>query len=200
MCSTPWFRTFPTLEGNRGRDIYFRWRCLPCGPREIETDTEARRIFLGADGPLPFADWDYRAGVSSGYSDDRSILRNGYYYRDGMVNALASGALNPFSLTKTPAGLAALEAINARGLPLYGGKFEVKQADFSASGPIMKLPGGMAMAAVGVDFRRETIASAACRPPARRAASSLLRPSMNRTRWMASAATSKPCMVSCCCL
>ncbi len=147
---------FPSLEGNRGRDIYFRWRCLPCGPREIETDTESRRFFLGADGPLPFADWDYRVGVSTGYSEDSSVLRNGYYYRDGMVNALATGALNPFSLTQTAAGLTALESINARGLPLYGGKFEVKQADTSVSGPVMKLPGGMAMAAVGVDLRRET--------------------------------------------
>jgi iron complex outermembrane receptor protein len=147
---------FPTLEGNRGRDIYFRWRCLPCGPREIETDTESRRFFLGADGPLPFADWDYRVGVSTGYSEDKSALRNGYYYRDGMVNILANGSLNPFTLTQTSAGLAALEGINARGLPLYGGKFEVKQADASASGPIMKLPGGTAMAAVGVDLRRET--------------------------------------------
>lgn len=148
--------TFPTLEGNRGRDIYFRWRCLACGPREIETNTESRRFFIGADGPLPIADWDYRAGLSTGYSEDRSILRNGYYYRDGMVNILANGSLNPFSLTQTASGLAALEGINARGLPLYGGKFEVKQADASASGPVMALPGGMAMAAVGVDLRRET--------------------------------------------
>jgi iron complex outermembrane receptor protein len=108
------------------------------------------------DGPLPFGGWDYRAGISTGHSEDKSTLRSGYYYRDGMINALVSGGLNPFSLTQTAQGLASLELAAARGLPLYGGKFEVKQADASASGPLFQLPGGDAMAAIGIDVRRET--------------------------------------------
>jgi iron complex outermembrane receptor protein len=38
---------------------------------------------------------------------------------------------------------------------LYGGRFTLTQTDFSASGSVFRLPAGDAMAAVGVDLRRE---------------------------------------------
>jgi iron complex outermembrane receptor protein len=74
----------------------------------------------------------------------------------GIVGLFNSGILNPFTLTQTAAALAALEAVSAEGTVLYGGKYEVYQADASVSGRLFALPGGDVQVALGVDYRRET--------------------------------------------
>ncbi len=156
--------------------ISYRWRCDACGPREYVTDTKTLRIALGAEGPL-FADWNYSAGASYARSESSSVLGSGYYYRGtntngsydtnapqvagapgtyGLVGVMNSGLINPFSLTQTAAGLAALQSVSARGATLYGGRYQVRQADASASGSLFHIWGGDVKMAVGVDFRRET--------------------------------------------
>ena len=155
------------LPAQRGAPLGYRWRCIECGPREIETKTDTQRLFVGVEGP--FMGWDYRAGVSQATSDSKSTLGGGYYYRGttatgaadgtyGLVQAMNSGLVNPFLLpgqTQSAAGLAALEQASARGVVLYGGKFTMQQVDASISGSVYKLPAGDAMAAVGVDLRTE---------------------------------------------
>jgi iron complex outermembrane receptor protein len=74
----------------------------------------------------------------------------------GIVGLFNSGILNPFSVSQTPEALAALDAVSARGVKLYGGKYETKQFDASVSGSLFRLPGGMAKVAAGVDYRRES--------------------------------------------
>ena len=74
----------------------------------------------------------------------------------GIVGVFNAGLINPFSLTQTTAGLAALQAVSARGARLYGGKYEVKQFDASVSGKLFALPGGMVQVAAGIDYRRES--------------------------------------------
>lgn len=159
------------------RPISGRWRCIACGPREYETTTTTFRAALGIEGPL-FSGWDYRAGASYAKSESSSLLGSGYYYRGtlangsfdplapqvagapagsrGLVGAINSGLLNPFSLTQSAAGIAALESISAEGTTLYGGQYEVKQFDASFSGPLFDVWGGTVQAAVGVDYRKET--------------------------------------------
>ena len=147
---------FPTIEENRGQGIAYRWRCMPCGNREIETEAETRRFLLGGEGS--FGTWDYKFGVSQATSDTRSTLQGGYYFNDKFVPLLRSGLLNPFVLpgqNQTPEALAALAAASANGTALYGGKYTSTQGDFTASGPIFKLPAGDVMAAVGIDLRQE---------------------------------------------
>ena len=95
------------------------------------------------------------AGAVSGAPDPRVPTAPGAT-RPGLVGVLNAGLLNPFSLTQTPAGLAALQSVSAFGAQLYGGKYQVKQADASISGSLFALPGGMVQVAVGVDYRRET--------------------------------------------
>ncbi len=147
---------FPALEANRGQPIAFRWRCMPCGPREIETETDTARFLLGADGPLPFLpDWEYRVGLNRATSKSSSTVGTGYHYWQKFADLINNGTLNPFSLTQTPAALQALDAISAKGVTLYDGKYVMTQADASVSGPLFKLPGGMAMAALGLDKRTE---------------------------------------------
>ena len=150
-------RVFPSIEKNRGLPMALRWRCMPCGPREIETESDTSRVLLAADGPL-VAGWDYRTGISQSTSKSGSVLGSGYYFSAPFVALINTGVLNPFALpgqAQSDAALAALEAASARGVKLYGGKFTLDEIDFTASGPIAKLPGGEAMAAVGVDFRSE---------------------------------------------
>jgi iron complex outermembrane recepter protein len=160
---------FPTLEARRGLPFAYRWRCIECGRREIETTTDTGRLFFGADGPIG-GGWDYRAGASYSFSESESTLGSGYYYRNtirdqsgnvianGIIDALNTGLINPFLLpgeSQSQAGRDALAAASAKGVTLYGGKFTVTQIDGSASGPVFKLPGGDAMAAVGIDLRTE---------------------------------------------
>ncbi len=94
-------------------------------------------------------------GAVSGGIDPRAPTAPGAT-RPGIVGLLNSGILNPFSLTQSEAALAGLEAISARGVTLYGGKYEVKQLDGSVSGSLFDLPGGTVQVALGVDYRRET--------------------------------------------
>ena len=155
------------LPAQRGAPLAYRWRCIDCGPREIETKTDTQRLFLGVEGP--FMGLDYRAGMSQATSDSSSTLGGGYYYRGttgagladgtfGLVQAMNSGLVNPFLLpgqSQSAAGLAALERASARGVVLYGGRFTMQQVDASISGPVYKLPAGDAMAAFGVDLRSE---------------------------------------------
>ncbi|MFN4095687.1 MAG: TonB-dependent receptor domain-containing protein [Sphingomonas sp.] len=165
------------LDARYGLPISYRWRCTACGPREYVTDTKTFRAALGLEGPL-FDGWDYRAGASYAKSESSSVLGSGYYYRGtnangsydtnapqvagapagfrGLVGVMNSGLINPFSLTQTAEGLAALESVSARGATLYGGQYEVKQFDASISGSLFPIWGGDVRMAAGVDYRRET--------------------------------------------
>jgi len=149
----------------------YRWRCMECGRREIETTTETGRVFLGADGPVGFLDeWEYRTGASYAFSEAESQLGTGYYYRNttrdatgniianGIIDALNTGVINPFlrpGETQTQAALDLLKGASAEGVILYGGKFSVTQVDASMSGPVFAMPAGDVLAAVGVDWRKE---------------------------------------------
>ena len=74
----------------------------------------------------------------------------------GIVGLFNSGILNPFSVTQTPQALAGLAAVSAAGTALYGGRYEVKQADGSIAGRLFPLPGGDVQVALGFDYRRES--------------------------------------------
>ncbi len=147
---------FPTIEENRGQGIAYRWRCMPCGNREIETEAKTYRYLVGGEGSL--GSWDYKFGLSQATNDTRSVLGGGYYFNDKFVPLLATAVLNPFLLagqSQTPEALAALAAASATGTVLYGGKYTTDSVDASTSGPIFKLPAGDVMMAVGVDLRNE---------------------------------------------
>ncbi|MBA3511209.1 TonB-dependent receptor [Sphingomonas sp.] len=168
---------FPELASRPRAPFAYRWRCMECGRREIFTDTKTNRYVLGVDGPA-FLGWNYRAGASYASSESQSELGTGYYFRGtlgsgapdpraptapgaatpGLIGLLNSGILNPFLLPgqqQTPEAIAALEAVSAEGVVLYGGKYSVSQLDGSLSGDLFELPGGTMKAAIGVDYRKE---------------------------------------------
>ena len=140
-----------------GNPIAYRWRCLACGPREIETTTDAMRLLLGVEGS--FGGWDYTAGLSQAVSRARSVLGDGYYYTPALKALLGSGLLNPFLMpgqAQDPEALAGLQAASARGAVLYRGQSTSTILDASFSGGLgFSLPGGEAQAALGGELRRE---------------------------------------------
>ncbi len=147
---------FPSLEANRGLPLAYRWRCMECGNREIETETKAARVLIGADGPI--GKFDYRIGVSRAYSESQSTVGSGYNYTVALANALGTGIINPFlqpGQTQSQAAIDLINSTSAKGVILYGGKTTLTQADAAISGEIFNLPAGAVMAALGTDLRRE---------------------------------------------
>jgi len=147
---------FPSIQENYGQPIAYRWRCTICGERELTTFSKTARALLAAEGTL--GKWDYRAGFSKAYSDTYSVVGDGYFFNDAFIPALNAGIINPFlapGQSQTPAAIAAYQAASAKGVKLYGGRFDLTQADGAISGSVFKLPAGDVMGAVGVDVRKE---------------------------------------------
>lgn len=133
------------------------WRCVPCGPRQQDTTTDAYRVLVGMEGIL--ASWDYKWGLSTGQSQAKTKLGDGNMFIDKINAAMATGKINPFvqpGQSQTDEALGLIEAAKARGTSLYGGKATVKQLDASFSRELFALPGGAVSAAFGLDLRKET--------------------------------------------
>ena len=149
---------------NYGAPIAYRWRCLPCGSREIETTTKSYRVLAGIEGIIGgdgmLGGWSYDAGLSRASNRSESTLGAGFQYTDSLKQILGSGLINPFlppGQSQSPAAMAALQAASARGVKLYGGESVVTTLDGSISGDLgfWRLPGGPIAMATGVDLRRE---------------------------------------------
>ncbi len=144
---------------NIGAPIAYRWRCMDCGPREIETTTTAMKIQFGVEGQIGF--WDYRVGLGHATNESESELGGGYHYTELLAQGIGSGAINPFLLpsqTQSDAGMAALAAASAEGVMLYGGKTTLTQFDASITGDSgfnLGLGGDNIFVAGGVDIREE---------------------------------------------
>lgn len=154
-------KVFPSIAANYGKPIAYRWRCMECGNREIETETKASRLQLGADGPLTLGalgTFDYKVGLSRASSESESLLAGGYNYTKALAAALGSGKVNPFLMPgekQSAEAVALINSTSATGVVLYGGKTILTQLDAQLSGEVFKLPAGAAMAAIGTDIRRE---------------------------------------------
>ena len=147
---------FPSIAGNRGLPIAYRWRCMDCGNREIVTESKAGRIQLGADGQL--GKFDYKVGMTRAFSESESTLGTGYNYTAALAAALGTGIINPFlkpGEQQSQAAIDAIKATSAAGVVLYGGRTTVTGFDAALSGAVFNLPAGPVMAAVGLDVRQE---------------------------------------------
>jgi iron complex outermembrane recepter protein len=144
---------------DKTKPIAYRWRCLPCGNRQLDTTSDSSRFLAGLDGTLGNG-WDYKLAVSSGQSKASSLLGDGYFFTNGLIAALASGKVNPFSIdgSQTAEALALLNSAKATGVNLFDGKSTLLQADGLITGEVYKLPAGALSVAAGFDFREETYA------------------------------------------
>ncbi|MGZ5199751.1 MAG: TonB-dependent receptor domain-containing protein [Telluria sp.] len=153
-------KVFPGIAANYGLPIAYRWRCMECGNRQIDTESKAGRLQIGADGPVNFGlgAWDYSVGLQRAFSESSSLLGNGYNYTAALASALGSGIINPFlqpGQTQSQQALDLIKSSSAAGVTLYGGKTILTAFDAKVSGEVFTLPAGAVMAAVGTDFRRE---------------------------------------------
>ena len=133
-----------------------RWRCLPCGPRQQDTTTEAYRGLIGIEGVI--GGGDYKLAYSKAQSEANTVYGEGNMYDVAIKAALASGIINPFLLpgqNQTAAAIDAINAAKAKGANLFGGKASVDEFDGSFSKEIMSLPAGPLAAAIGFDIRKE---------------------------------------------
>lgn len=145
---------------NPNLPISYRWRCVDCGGRTIETTTDAYRVLAGLEGTLA-GKWDYRLGVSTAESKAQSILGEGYMFTNALNAALGSGVVNPWvplGQSQPAAGMAALRAASAAGTRLFDGKSSTTEIDGVISGELAQLPAGPLSAAVGFDYRKESYA------------------------------------------
>ncbi|MBS0583634.1 MAG: TonB-dependent receptor [Proteobacteria bacterium] len=140
-----------------GNKIPYRWRCMVCGPKQIETTTKAYRMLAGLKGSI--GTWDYDVGLSRASSKAGSVLGGGYYFSSGLQQALGSGLLNPFLMPgqqQSPQAISALQAASATGVHLYGGESTVTAVDASFNGGLgVNLWGGEMQLAAGGEMRRE---------------------------------------------
>ena len=137
--------------------LNYRWRCLECGKRTIETDTQAYRGLLALEGQV--GKYDYKVGVSKAKSKADSVLKDGYMRATDFNALLASGLVNPFLFpgqTQSAAAIAAIQAAKAIGTKLFGGEATLDQFDGSISGELFNLPGGAVAGALGFDARKES--------------------------------------------
>ena len=150
---SPYIATF-----NRNLPIAYRWRCMECGLRTIETTTDAYRLLAGVEGSF-LGRWDYKLGVSQSGSEAESVHKSGFMYTTPFTTALASGLVNPWLLpgqTQTAAATQLLEAARADGSRLFAGESSLTAVDGAISGEFGRLPGGPMAAAVGFDYRKES--------------------------------------------
>ncbi len=141
---------------NRNNPIAYRWRCIACGNRVIETEAESFKFLIGMEGII--GKFDYKIGFAKAGSKADSLLKAGYYRTVDFNAALATGLINPWLLpgqSQTAAAMALLDSTSAAGSTLQGGEFKLSQFDAGLSGEIMQGPAGPIAAAVGFDIRKE---------------------------------------------
>ncbi len=141
---------------NNTLPIRIRWRCLECGPRRQDTESETMRLMVGAEGVL--AGWDYRVGVSTASSKASTNYLDGYLDEVKFKAAMETGLINPWlapGQTQTAPALALIDGAKFRGA-LYGGEASLKQIDAVVSRELFDLPAGKLAGALGLDIRKES--------------------------------------------
>ena len=149
-----YFGTANLIYGNK---IPYRWRCVTCGPRQIETTTKAYRLLVGMQGDI--GTWDYDVGLSRASSKAESVLAGGYYFSSGLKQVLGSGLLNPFLMPGQAAepgrrGRAA-GGIGHRGPSVRRGVHRHFAGCQLQRRPGLQPVGGEVQLATGIEMRRE---------------------------------------------
>jgi iron complex outermembrane recepter protein len=165
--AAPGSTTLRITESMRGLPLAYRWRCMECGQREIDTQTDTGRFLASLEGPIFIPGWEYSLGLGRSFSESTSTTAGGYYYNNtdtaagvsGLREALRTGIINPFLLpgqTQSQAALDLIKSTEALGVQIAYGKSVTDFVDFSINGPLFELPGGTAQLAVGMDMRKES--------------------------------------------
>ncbi|UXH80029.1 TonB-dependent receptor [Roseateles amylovorans] len=138
------------LPGYRG-PLRISWRMVDGGQRRTKVTNDVTRTVIGAEGSL--AGFDYKGAVVYAEGKAREDYVSGIFSDTKLVQALATGLINPFGANDA-AGLAAL-----RGAELSGNARNSKTSnagvDLTLTRELFSVGAGNAAIAVGGEFRKE---------------------------------------------
>ncbi|WP_338766783.1 TonB-dependent receptor [Massilia sp. METH4] len=143
----------PAVAGLSGEPLTVTWSVADYGLAAQKDKQVNQRLAFVDEGR--FGEWDYRGGLVIGLSDRENFYQNGFFRGQGIIDGLASGALNPFGL-QDQAGRDYLASISVDGMKNRDSRTTYKGLDFSASRSLFAMAGGDAAIALGADIHRET--------------------------------------------
>jgi iron complex outermembrane receptor protein len=147
----PYYPTeFAAANGLSG-DLELFYRTVPLGPRVEDVTTSAWRAVVGAEGLLD--GWSYTTGLAYSRNEQSEVLRSGYVSAQGIVDAMATGLVNPFG-PSGPEGDALLAGTQRSG-KAHWATGTTLDFDFSGSKEVYALPAGPLSIALGGGARRE---------------------------------------------
>ncbi|MBL4765759.1 MAG: TonB-dependent receptor [Colwellia sp.] len=133
------------------QDLTMRRRMVDIGNREKQVSSNYYRGVIGLEGEI--GDWQWEAAYSYIKSDSVERGVDGFPNSRRAQEAIDSGIWNPFEpSSNTQEALDFIETQTTR----YG-KSTNKSFDLTVSGPIMEMPSGDLMFAVGAEYREESI-------------------------------------------
>lgn len=134
-----------------GQDLTMRRRTVDIGNREKRVDSDYYRAILGLQGEI--GEWSWEAAYSYIKSESTERGVDGFPNSRRIQEAIDSGLWDPFEpSSNTQEALDYIETTTVRV-----GKSTNKSLDVKFSGPVMEMPYGELMLAVGAEYREEQI-------------------------------------------
>ncbi len=133
------------------QDLTMRRRTVDIGNREKRVDSDYYRVILGLQGEIN--DWNWEGAYS--YIKSSQVERgvNGFPNKRRTQEAIDSGLWNPFEpSSNSQEALDYIETTTTRV-----GKSTMESIDFKISGPVLEMPSGELMIALGTEYREESI-------------------------------------------
>jgi len=136
--------------GYRG-PLVISWRMVDGGQRKTKVTNQVTRTVGGAEGTI--AGFDYKAALVYAEAKARDDFVSGNFSDARLVQALATGLINPFG-PNDAAGLAALQSAQLTGNN-RSSKTSNAGGDLTISRELFNVGGGNAGVAFGGEFRKE---------------------------------------------
>ncbi|SDJ68416.1 TonB-dependent receptor plug domain-containing protein [Microbulbifer yueqingensis] len=135
-----------------GQDLTMRRRTVDIGNRRKEVDSDYFRSVLGLEGELG-SSWNWEAAYSYIKSDAVERGVDGFPNSRRVQEAIDSGLWDPFEPSSNSAeALAYIETTTTRV-----GKSTTRSVDAQFSGPLLSMPSGDLMLAIGAEHRQDSI-------------------------------------------
>jgi iron complex outermembrane receptor protein len=147
----------PQGPGQGGDLVNLRYRTVPFGPTVRRTVADQGRLLVGLRGEA--AGWDLDGAVGHTVSRGTQYYRSGYVDSRKLVDAFASGLVNPFG-DSGPAGDALLAEAELRG-EVRRARATAQSVDVRANRELMRRDAGPVYLALGAEARHETLDDAA---------------------------------------
>ncbi len=133
------------------QDLTMRRRTVDIGNREKRVDSDYYRAIVGVKGEISDWSWELAYSYIKSESTERGV--DGFPNSRRIQEAIDSGLWNPFEpSSNSQEALDYIETTTTRV-----GKSTNKSIDLNVSGPIMEMPSGSLMLAIGAEYREEKI-------------------------------------------